>query len=119
MQRVLGGMAVDTLSIKVNGDFHEFDFNGQAQDLVDTASFESGEFALSAYPAEPSVAPISYSIIPGNLGQVWLGSSPTRFFTITNAECHLYKQLGAAGSRIRRDSAQRHFAWTTNGVDQL
>jgi hypothetical protein len=86
VQRVLGGMAVDTLSIKVNGDFHEFDFNGQAQDLVDTASFESGEFALSAYPAEPSVAPISYSIIPGNLGQVWLGSSPTRFFSITNAD---------------------------------
>jgi hypothetical protein len=85
VQRVLGGMAVDTLSIKVNGDFHEFDFSGQAQDLVDTTSFESGEFGLSSYPAEPSVAPISYSIIPGNLGQVWLGSAPTRFFTLTNA----------------------------------
>jgi hypothetical protein len=85
VQRVLGGMAVDTLSIKVNGDFHEFDFSGQAQDLVDTASFESGEFGLSGFPAEPTVAPISYSIIPGNLGQVWLGSSPTRFFTLTNA----------------------------------
>jgi hypothetical protein len=86
VQRVLGGMAVDTLSIKVNGDFHEFDFNGQAQDLVDTASFQSGEFGLSAYPAEPTVAPINYSIIPGNLGQIWLGSSPTRFFTLTNGD---------------------------------
>jgi hypothetical protein len=86
VQRVLGGMAVDTLSIKVNGDFHEFDFSGQAQDLVDTASFESGELGLSSFPAEPSVSPISYSIIPGNLGQVWLGSSPTRFFTLTNAD---------------------------------
>ncbi len=86
VQRVLGGMAVDTLSIKVNGDFHEFDFSGQAQDLVDTASFESGEFGLSSFPAEPSVSPISYSIIPGHLGQVWLGSSPTRFFTLTNAD---------------------------------
>jgi hypothetical protein len=85
VQRILGGMAVDTLSIKVNGDFHEFDFNGQAQDLVDTASFTSGEFGLSSYPAEPTVSPINYSIIPGNLGQVWLGSSPTRFFTLTNA----------------------------------
>jgi len=85
LQRVLGGMAVDTLSIKVNGDFHEFEFNGQAQNLVDTASFASGEFGLSTYPAEPTVAPINYSIIPGNLGQVWLGSSPTRFFTLTNA----------------------------------
>jgi len=84
-QRVLAGMAVDTLSIKVNGDFHEFDFSGQAQDLVDTASFESGQFGLSAFPLEPTVTPISYSIIPGNLGQVWLGSSPTRFLTLTNA----------------------------------
>jgi len=85
VQRVLAGMAVDTLSVKVNGDFHEFDFSGQAQDLVDTTSFQSGEFALSTYPAEPSVAPINYSIIPGNLGQVWLGSSPARFLTLTNA----------------------------------
>jgi hypothetical protein len=86
VQRVLGGMAVDTLSITVNGDFHEFHFSGQAQDLVDTASFENGEFSLSTYPAEPTVAPINYSIIPGNLGQVWLGSSPTQFFTLTNGE---------------------------------
>jgi hypothetical protein len=85
VQRVLGGMAVDTLSIKVNGDFHEFDFSGQAQDLVDAASFQSGQFGMSAFPAEPSVAPINYSIIPGNLGQVWLGSTPTRFLTLTNA----------------------------------
>ena len=86
VQRVLGGMAVDTPSIKVNGDFHEFDFSGQAQDLVDTASFASGEFGLSTYPAEPTVAPINYSVIPGNLGQIWLGSSPTRFYTLTNAD---------------------------------
>ena len=85
VQRVLAGVAVDTLSIKVNGDFHEFDFSGQAQDLVNTASFQSGQFGLSSFPVEPSVAPINYSIIPGNLGQVWLGSSPTRFLTLTNA----------------------------------
>jgi hypothetical protein len=85
VQRVLAGMALDTLSVKVNGDFHEFDFSGQAQDLVDTASFASGQFGLSAFPAEPTVAPINYSIIPGHLGQVWLGSSPSRFFTLTNA----------------------------------
>lgn len=86
VQRVLGGMAVDTLSIKVNGDFHEFVFDGQAQDLVDTTSFTSGELGLATYPAEPTVAPINYSIIPGNLGQIWLGTSPTRFYTLTNAD---------------------------------
>ena len=85
VQRVLAGMAVDTLSIKVNGDFHEFDFNGQAQDIVDTASFQNGQFGLTTFPPEPAVAPINYSIIPGNLGQVWLGISPARFFTLTTA----------------------------------
>jgi hypothetical protein len=85
IQRVLAGVAVDALSIKVNGDFHEFDFSGLAQDLVNTASFQNGQFGLSSFPGEPSVAPINYSIIPGNLGQVWLGSSPTRFLTLTNA----------------------------------
>ena len=93
VQRVLAGMAFDALSIKVNGDFHEFDFSGQAQDLVDTASFEGGQFGLSSFPAEPSVAPINYTIIPGHLGQIWLGSSPTRFFTLTNAEVTLANNL--------------------------
>jgi hypothetical protein len=100
VQRVLAGMAVDTLSIKVNGDFHEFDFSGQAQDLVDTASFQSGQFGLSTYPAEPSVAPIDYSIIPGNLGQVWLGSSPTRFLTLTNATVTLANNLELRASEF-------------------
>jgi hypothetical protein len=100
VQRVLGGMAVDTLSIKVNGDFHEFDFSGQAQDLVDTASFETGEFGLSSFPAEPTVSPISYSIIPGNLGEVWLGSSPTRFFTLTNADVTFANNLELRASEF-------------------
>jgi hypothetical protein len=97
VQRVLAGMAVDTLSIKLNGDFHEFDFSGHAQDLVDTASFQSGQFGLSSYPAEPSVTPINYSIIPGNLGQVWLGSSPSRFYTLTNADVTFSNNLDMRG----------------------
>jgi hypothetical protein len=100
VQRVLGGMAVDTLSIKANGDFHEFDFNGQAQELVDTASFQSGELGLSSFPAEPAVAPINYSIIPGNLGQVWLGSSPTRFFTLSNAAVTFANNLDLRASEF-------------------
>jgi len=85
VQRILGGLAVDTLSIKVNGDFHEFDFSGQAQDLVDTSSFQAGQFGLTTFPAEPTVEPISYSLVAGNLGEVWLGSSPAQFFTLTGA----------------------------------
>jgi hypothetical protein len=100
VQRILGGMAVDTLSIKVNGDFHEFDFSGQAQDLVDTSSFESGQFGLTAFPVEPSVAPINYSLVPGNLGEVWLGSSPTQFFTLTSATITFSNNLDLRASEF-------------------
>jgi hypothetical protein len=89
VQRILSGAALDKLTLKVNGDFHEFDFSGQAQDVVDSSSFEGSQAGLSAFPAEPTVAPINYSIIPGHLGQVWLGSVPNRFFTLTAAQITL------------------------------
>jgi hypothetical protein len=86
VQRILPGAAVDKLTLKVNGDFHEFDFSGEAQDVLDSSSFASGEGGLTAFPAEPTVAPLNYSIIPGHLGQVWLGSIPNQFFTLTAAQ---------------------------------
>jgi hypothetical protein len=93
VQRVVAGAAVDTLTIKVNGDFHEFDFNGQAQDLVDSSSFENGQCGLDSFPPEPVVSGISYAIIPGHMGQVWLGSVPERFLTLTNAELSFSNNL--------------------------
>ena len=32
------------------------------------------------------MGPINYSIIPGHIGQVWLGNTPNRFYTLTNAQ---------------------------------
>jgi hypothetical protein len=89
VQRILSGAALDKLTLKVNGDFHEFEFSGEAQDVVDSSSFQTNQAGLTAFPAEPTVAPISYSIIPGHLGQVWLGSLPNRFFTLTAAQITL------------------------------
>jgi len=86
VQRILCGAALDKLMVKVNGDFHEFSFFGMARDLVDSSSFEGGQAGLSSFPAEPAVSPLNYSIIPGHLGQVWLGSTPNRFFTLTKAD---------------------------------
>jgi hypothetical protein len=86
VQRILCGTALDKLTVKVNGDFHEFDFAGQARDLLDSASFQGGQSGLTAFPVEPAVGPITYSIIPGHLGQVWLGSTAARFYTLTDAE---------------------------------
>jgi hypothetical protein len=85
VQRLLRGAGVDQMDILVNGDYHEFHFKGLAKDLLDSASFESGVAQLQSYPAEPPVAAFDYSIVPGHMGQAWLGTGPSRFCTITAA----------------------------------
>lgn len=83
VQRLLCGGAVDRMEVKVNGDFHEFAFSGVAQDLVDSATFAAGLGQLSAFPTEPALGAFDYSIVPGHMGQAWLGSTPERFHTLT------------------------------------
>jgi len=85
VQRILTGAAVDQMEIQINGDFHQFQFSGLAQDVVDSASFAAGQGSLASYPMEPEVASFDYSIVPGNLGQAWLGTTPAQFFTVTEA----------------------------------
>jgi hypothetical protein len=93
VQRILNGAAMDKLTIKVNGDFQEFDFSGPSQDLLDSASFASGQGGLTEYPAEPSQTGFDYTIIPGHLGQVWMGATPSEFFTLTEAELTLENNI--------------------------
>jgi hypothetical protein len=85
VQRILSGGAVDTLKIKVNADYHEFEFSGSAADLIDSASF-AGEGGLAEFPPEPALDQFDSAIIPGHLGEAWLGDGPDRFYTITSAE---------------------------------
>lgn len=93
VQRILPGAAVDTLTVAVNGDFHEFIFGGQAQDLIDSSSFVNGQAGMTAFPAEPAVSAINYTIVPGHLGQAWLGSTPNQFFTLTKAKISFQNNL--------------------------
>lgn len=86
VQRILAGAAVDRMSVKINGDFHEFEFRGPAQDLIDNVSFTSGQGALTDFPEEPTLADFESNIVPGHLGQVWLGVTAERFYSITEAE---------------------------------
>ncbi len=86
VQRLLAGAAVDKFRVRVNGDFHNFSFSGQAMDVIDSASFEQGQGGLGNFPEEPAAGAFDYTIIPGHLGQAWLGSAPDRFFTLTGAE---------------------------------
>jgi|SRR5579863_252104 len=93
VQRILNGSAMDQMQIKVNGDFQEFDFSGPSQDLIDSASFTTGQGGLTAFPAEPAQTGFDYTIVPGHLGQVWMGTTPTEFFTLTEAELTLQNNI--------------------------
>ncbi len=89
VQRVLTGAAVDRMSLKLNGDFHEFEFKGQAQDVVDSTTFVAQQGGVATFPAEPAVGAHSYSPVPGNLGQVWLGVLPNQFLTVSSASVEI------------------------------
>ena len=104
VQRLLVGAAVDRMRIKVNSDFHEFEFAGPAKDLIDSASFEAGQGGLSQYPAEPTLGGFDYSIVPGHLGQVWLGTPTSRFYTITEAELTLHNGVDMRAQEFGLDS---------------
>jgi hypothetical protein len=93
VQRIIEGAAMDKMQIKVNGDFQEFDFSGPARDLVDSASFTSGEGGLTTFPAEPTAVNFDYTIVPGHLGEVWMGVTPAQFLTVTAAELTLENNI--------------------------
>ncbi|HYL37176.1 MAG TPA: hypothetical protein VEV17_14765 [Bryobacteraceae bacterium] len=103
VQRILSGAAVDSLTLAVNGDFHEFIFSGPARDLVDSSSFQSGQCGLTAFPPEPAVTANTYAIIPGHLGQVWLGSTPNQFFTLTKAQIRFQNNLDVRAHEFGSD----------------
>ena len=96
VQRILGGAAVDQLAIEINGDYHEFQFSGLAQDVLDSSTFSSGGASqLTSFPPEPALGAFDLSIVPGNMGEAWLGSTPAQFFTITSAAVTLKNNLDA------------------------
>ncbi|MCA2970648.1 MAG: hypothetical protein INH43_19195 [Acidobacteriaceae bacterium] len=93
VQRLLSGAAVNFLKIKINGDFHEVEFHGEARRLIDSASFNAGVGSVAQFPAEPNVGEIAYQIVPGHLGQVWMGSTSSRFYTLTDAEVSIKNNI--------------------------
>jgi hypothetical protein len=85
VSRIVTGAAIDVFGVAVNGDFHELQFSGPCANLLDSASFQSGSAGLSSFPTEPPLGNFDHSIVPGNLGQAWLGAGPSQFFTLTEA----------------------------------
>jgi hypothetical protein len=97
VQRVLLGAAVDKMSVKVNSDYHEMEFSGSAQDIIDTTSFASGEGGFTTFPTEPSLGSFDTSVVPGNLGQAWIGASAQQFQTVTSASVQLTNGIDERG----------------------
>jgi hypothetical protein len=98
VSRMVTGGAVDTLNISINGDFHEFAFSGPAADLLDSSSFAPGSAGLASYPAEPELEAFNYSIVPGHLGEVWLGGPASQFFTLTDASVEIRNNVVMRGA---------------------
>lgn len=93
VSRIVTGGGVNQFSISVNGDFHEFSFSGPAADLLDSSSFVPGAAGLVIYPQEPALKAFDYSIVPGHLGQVWLGTIADQFFTLTGATIEINNNI--------------------------
>jgi hypothetical protein len=106
LQRILEGAAVDSMRVNVNGDFQEFVFAGPARDLLDSASFTSGQGGLTAYPAEPARVPFDYTIVPGHLGEVWMGATPAKFCTLAAADLELSNNVNLRVKEFGSDYAQ-------------
>jgi len=81
------------MSVTVNSDYQEFDFEGIAKDILDSSSFSSGQGGMNSFPAEPTLGNFDLSVIPGNLGQAWFGASPQQFQTLTAASLQLGNSL--------------------------
>jgi hypothetical protein len=106
VHRILNGAAMDTMKVKVNGDFHEFEFAGPSREVIDSASFTSGLGGLTSFPPEPAQVAFDYTIVPGHLGQVWMGATPVRFYTLTEAELTVDNNLALRAREFGSDFAR-------------
>ncbi len=106
VQRILAGCGVDQLRIGVNGDFHQFRFQGIARDLVDSATHTTGQAGLSTFPVEPAIGAWNYAIVPGNLGQAWFGNGTTQFYSVLDAEVILDNDLESRSREFGLEGAQ-------------
>lgn len=93
VQRVLAGSAVDQLSVTLNGDFHQFRFNGESAELVDSLSFVDGQAGMASYPLEPEGDQVGFALVPGSMGQAWIGALPEQFHTVIEADVSIRNNI--------------------------
>jgi hypothetical protein len=93
VDRIVIGAACDRMQVRINADYHELEFSGAAQDVIDSVSFASGQGGLGSFPSEPGIDTNLPQPVPGNLGQAWLGSPSSRFHTVTSASVEVINDL--------------------------
>jgi hypothetical protein len=93
VSRLITGAGVDKFQIDVKGDVHSFYFSGPAADVLDSSSSVFGVSGITSFPAEPALSAFDYSIVSGQLGQVWLGSPLNQVFTLTEAAIEIRNNL--------------------------
>lgn len=93
IQRAITGCAVNRLRLTINGDFHQFGFEGLAADVIDTATFQSGLGGLMSFPQEPLDDGWNHTVVPGNLGQAWLGGASSHVVSLLYAELTLLNNI--------------------------
>lgn len=93
VQRAIIGCAVNRFRLRINGDVHQFGFDGFAADIIDTATFQSGQGALTSFPQEPFDQTWNHVTVPGNLGQAWLGDASGDVVSLLHAELTLVNNI--------------------------
>jgi len=93
VSRLITGAGVDKFQIDVKGDVHSLYFSGSAADVLDSCSSAFGVSGITSFLAEPALSTFSYSIVPGQLGEVWLGSPLNQVFTLTEAAIEIRNNL--------------------------
>lgn len=93
VQRLVRGAGVDEMDIVVDGTEHRLVFRGPAAEHIDSASFQPNTGGLAAFPAEPAVEGDTWTPVPSQLGQIWLGNSETQVLTVTKAQIRLKNNL--------------------------
>ncbi len=100
VSRLVTGAGVDRFRISAGGDLHQLSFSGPAADVFDSVSAAYGTSGLTSFPAEPALTDFEYSIVGGQLGQVWLGSPLNQVFAITNASIEVNNNLLVRGEEF-------------------
>ncbi|MEP7361798.1 MAG: hypothetical protein ABI972_00965, partial [Acidobacteriota bacterium] len=106
VQRAVAGVVFNELRVNINGDYHEMAFSGEGRTFFDSSTFVGGIAGLTEYPPEPIVDQYSVSLIPGTLGQAWIGSTASQSYNVL---------LGAVRMSNNIDYRRREFGPSVAG----